>query len=73
MKHLKHHNILKDVQHGFRQQWSCESQLILTVRDLIQDIENKSQVDVILLDFSKSFEKFTRQKFNSSWQEDIKN
>ena len=35
MSYLDHHNtLLPDAQHGFRKQRSCESQLILTVRDL---------------------------------------
>ena len=57
MIHLDHHNILTDTQHGFRKQRSYESQLILTVRDLAGGIEEKSQLDVILLDFSKAFDK----------------
>ena len=36
---------------------SCESQLILTVRDIAQGIEEKSQLDVSPLDFSKAFDK----------------
>ena len=50
--HIDHHNILTEAKHGFRKQRSCESQLILTVRDLAQGIEEKSQLDVILLDFT---------------------
>ena len=42
VSHLHYHNILTDAQHGFRKQRSCESQLILTVRDLAQGIEEKS-------------------------------
>ena len=57
MSHIDHHNILTDAQHGFRKQRSCESQLILTVRSLAQSIEEKSQLDVILLDFSKAFDR----------------
>jgi len=34
MSHLDHHNILTDAQHGFRKQQFCESQLILTVREI---------------------------------------
>jgi hypothetical protein len=41
MKHLDRNNILTDAQHGFRKRRSCESQLILTVKDL------KEQIDLI--------------------------
>ena len=57
MSHLERHNILTDEQHAFRKQRSCESQLILTVRDLAQGIEEKSQLGVNLLDLSKAFDK----------------
>ena len=57
MTHLNYHHILTDAQTEFRKQRSCESQLILTVRDLAQGTEEKSQLDVILLDFLKEFEK----------------
>jgi len=53
MSHLERHNILTDAQHGFHKQWSCESQLTLTARGF----EEKSQLGVNLLDFSKAFDK----------------
>ena len=55
-------NILTDAQHGFRQRRSCESQLILTVHDLAQGIEDQQQLDVILLDFSKAFDKVPHRR-----------
>jgi hypothetical protein len=36
---------------------SCESQLILTIQDLAAGLNSKSQIDAILLDFSKAFDK----------------
>ena len=57
MRHLDVHKILHDAQHGFRKQRSCESQLILTVQDLAKNIDNRGQTDLILLDFSKAFDK----------------
>ena len=55
--HLSHHNILCDQQHGFRCLRSCESQLILTVNDFAETLNNGEQSDVIFLDFSKAFDK----------------
>ena len=57
MKHLDRNNILTDAQHGFRKRRSCESQLILTVKDLASSMDLKEQIDLILLDFSKAFDK----------------
>ena len=62
MKHLDKHNILTDAQHGFRKRRSCESQLIITTEDLARNIDNKKQTDVILLDFSKAFDKVPHQR-----------
>ena len=54
---LSHHNILCDQQHGVRRLRSCESQLILTVNDFAETLNNGEQSDVIFLDFSKAFDK----------------
>ena len=57
MKHLEKHRVLCDNQHGFRKFRSCESQLITTVEDLAKNLDNGNQTDMILLDFSKAFDK----------------
>lgn len=57
MKHLDKHRILSDAQHGFRRHRSCESQLIITLNDLVNRMDENAQVDLILLDFSKAFDK----------------
>ena len=62
MRHLDHHNILADQQHGFRKRRSTESQLILTIQDLTAGIEEGDQIDAILLDFSKAFDNVSHQR-----------
>ena len=62
MRHLDIHQILSDQQHGFRKKRSCESQLILTVQDLAAALEENEQMDAILLDFSKAFDKVSHQR-----------
>ena len=57
ISHLERHNILADEQHGFRKKRSCESQLINTVHDLAKGLNSKQQIDAVLLDFSKAFDK----------------
>jgi len=44
-------------QHGFQQNRSCETQLIGTVNDIAENMNAGKQTDVILLDFSKAFDK----------------
>ena len=56
-QHLDNHDILCDAQHGFRKKRSCTSQLLLTIQDLAKGIDNGEQLDVILLDLSKAFDK----------------
>lgn len=59
---LDTHDILSECQHGFRQKHSCESQLIHTVSDLTGFHNNSTQVDVLVLDFSKAFDTVSHQK-----------
>ena len=57
MDHLDQHSVLSDKQHGFRsKKHSTETQLILTTHDLSKCLNNKSQVDMIIMDFSKAFD-----------------
>jgi len=56
MIHLDKYTILTDAQHGFRREHSCESQLLITLHDLLSFFDRKIQVDVAVLDFSKAFD-----------------
>ncbi len=51
------YQVLTDSQYGFHKRRSCDTQLILTIHDLAKGIEEKGQTDLILLDFSKAFDK----------------
>ena len=43
-------------EHGFRTKHSCESQLIITTEEIQRSVDQKKQVDIIILDFSKAFD-----------------
>ena len=60
--HLNKHNILYELQHGFRQKRSCETQLIQLVEDLVRQLSLGKQTDLILLDFSKALDKVNHLK-----------
>ena len=62
IKYLDDHHLLKDAQHGFRKRRSCESQLILTELDLAKGLNDGEQIDAVLLDFSKAFDKVPHQR-----------
>ena len=61
-KHLEMNKILTKNQFGFREHHSCESQLFVTVDDIARAINNKLQIDVAVLDFSKAFDKVAHSR-----------
>ena len=62
-KHLNKHNVLYDLQHGFREKRSCETQLIQLIDELARGLSIRGQqTDLILLDFSKAFHKVSHTK-----------
>ncbi|XP_072051476.1 uncharacterized protein [Amphiura filiformis] len=62
LHHLIDQGILTDAQHGFRKRRSCDTQLLLTINDLARGLEQKQQIDLILLDFAKAFDKVSHQR-----------
>jgi len=54
--HLEKYDILTSFQHGFRKAHFCETQLLLTVDDLICSLDQKIQPDIAILDFSRAFD-----------------
>ena len=64
-KHLHKHDVILHFQHGFQSGLSCESQLIETVHDWMTALDNKTQIDAILLDFAKAFDKVPHKRLLS--------
>ena len=62
INHLESKGVLTNCQHGFRKNRSCETQLIETVNSLTKSLNDRKQVDSILLDFSKAFDKVCHRK-----------
>ena len=62
MKYFDSHHFLTDQQHGFRRNHSCETQLIQTMHDLTFTHNNHSQIDAIIMDFSKAFDVVAHQR-----------
>ena len=60
-KHLSTNDIIIYHQHGFRQKFSCETQLISAINDWVKSINHRTQTDVILLDFEKAFDSVPHQ------------
>ncbi len=56
MSHYERHNILSNLNHGFRSGFSCESQLLNVTADIMSAYDVNKQVDIAFLDFSKAFD-----------------
>ena len=57
MKHLKTRGISYCLQHGFREKRSCETQLLEFSHEMLLSMQNGNQKDIIVMDFSKAFDK----------------
>ena len=62
MDHLDNHKILSNLQHGYRNGASTETQLLKVIDKLAKGIENKHLVDTISLDFSRAFDVVPRER-----------
>ena len=54
--HLDQHKILSTFQHGFRKFFSCETQLLVTIQDLLAYRDRNVQIVMAVFDFSKAFD-----------------
>ena len=62
MAHLEDHQILTDCQHGFRARCSCETQLLTLCHELTETIDRREQMDLVILDFAKAFDRVPHRK-----------
>ena len=62
VEHMNSHDLLYDLQHGFREKRSCATQLTMLVEELAQSASMGKQTDLILLDFLKAFDKVNQAK-----------
>ena len=56
MEHLNENDLMSDKQHGFREGRSCLSNLLTTLEDWTNILDNKDCIDIAYLDFSKAFD-----------------
>ena len=62
MSHFDDNTILSPYQHGFHSKHSCESQLISFTQEVYDNLENGNQTDIIVMEFSKAFDKVYHNK-----------
>jgi hypothetical protein len=62
LRHLDNYDILVDCQHGFRARRSCKTQLLTFIHELAAGLYRGKQFDLIILDFSKAFDRVPHQR-----------
>ena len=63
MQHLGQNSIPTVKQHGFRKKRSTVTQLVATIEGIASSLRlGKDQVDAVVLDFSKAFDKVSHQR-----------
>ena len=55
LKYFDEHNILTLLNHEFKSVYSTETQLLVTMQDLLQANDRNIQIVIAMLDFSKAF------------------
>ena len=60
--HIDRHDLSSDAQHGFRRRRGCETQLTMLIEDLDSALDSHDQIDLIVLDFCKAFDKVPHQR-----------
>ena len=60
--HFDEYSILSDYHHGFRSKRSCKTQLLTLTQELHEHLEEKSQIDMTMIDFLMAFDKVPHQR-----------
>ena len=60
--HLDDNSIQVDCQHDFLARRSCETQLLTLAYELAESIDKRKQMDLIILDFLKAFDRVPHQR-----------
>ena len=62
VNHFQDNDLYTKCQHGFRKRRSCMTQLLLTMEDFTEYIEQNESFDVVYLDFRKAFDTVPHQR-----------
>ena len=68
LNHLDNFGVLSSCQHGFRKAYSCETQLLLTLDDLMHSLNHNIQCDVAIMDFSRAFDDVPHERLLSKFE-----
>jgi len=62
VSYMNENKLYTECQHGFRQHRSCITQLLEVMEELTTLIDNKNDIDIIYLDFSKAFDSVPHER-----------
>ena len=62
IKHFESNGVLYHLQHGFQQNLSCETQLISLFHKLTFNYDQRTQTDLVSMDFAKAFDMIPYKK-----------
>ena len=62
MDHMEKHYLIKESQHGFVRKKSCLTNLLVFMEEVTNYLDSGYPVDVIYLDFQKTFDKVPHQR-----------
>jgi hypothetical protein len=62
LRHLEKNKVLTTLNHGFRSGYSGETQVLITINDLIKSYDKGKQIDMAILVFSKAFDNVPHKK-----------
>ncbi|MCP3679704.1 MAG: reverse transcriptase family protein, partial [Gammaproteobacteria bacterium] len=62
VKHLEENELIRDSQHGFRNNRSCLTNLLDFFHDIINMFDETKAVDIVYLDFQKAFDKVPHKR-----------
>lgn len=65
MQHLQVNDLISDQQHGFIPQKGCNTNLLESLENWLDNLENGESVDVFYLDFSKAFDRVPHKRLMS--------
>ena len=61
LDHMERNELFHPHQHGFRRRLSTETQLVTFIDELANSLSSEDQVDAVILDFSKAFDKVSHR------------
>ena len=68
LKHVMENNLMSEDQHGFSKGKSCMSNLLITLEDVTESLDEDFSVDIIYLDYSKAFDTVPHKRLISKFE-----